>query len=82
MNDPALISLATYSQHIVEILDRPTIQRSTVSAWSDNPYTGVAEGDVLFQKGFRLRMREEVDFADGMIISYGYEVYHGEERLY
>ena len=32
--------------------------------------------------GLRLRMREEVDFDAGIIISYGYEVYRGEERLY
>ena len=27
-------------------------------------------------------MREELDFADGLITSYGYEVYRGTERLY
>lgn len=27
-------------------------------------------------------MREELDFEDGLIISYGYEVYQDEERLY
>ena len=28
------------------------------------------------------RMREEIDFDAGIITSYGYEVYRGEERLY
>ncbi|RMF27738.1 MAG: hypothetical protein D6759_17135 [Chloroflexi bacterium] len=27
-------------------------------------------------------MREELDFAAGLITSYGYEVYRGQERLY
>jgi hypothetical protein len=27
-------------------------------------------------------MREEVDFGAGLIVSYGYEVYRGGERLY
>ena len=27
-------------------------------------------------------MREEIDFDAGIITSYGYEVYRGEERLY
>ena len=27
-------------------------------------------------------MREELDFADGLITSYGYEVYLGPDRLY
>ena len=29
-----------------------------------------------------MRIREELDFADGLITSYGYEVYRGTERLY
>lgn len=82
MNDPLLSSLEVYSRRVAEVLDRPTIQHSTVSVWSVSPYTGVAEGEILFLHGFRLRIREEVDFADGLITSYGYEVYHGEERLY
>ena len=36
----------------------------------------------MFSNGLRLRMREELDFADGLITSYGYEVYRGTERLY
>lgn len=27
-------------------------------------------------------MREELDFADALIVSYGYEAYRGEDRLY
>ncbi len=50
--------------------------------WSDSPYTGIAEGEVMFTNGLRLRMREEVDFDVSLIISYGYEVYKGEKRLY
>lgn len=37
---------------------------------------------MLFTNGLRLRMREEVDLDAGLIISYGYEIYRGEERLY
>ena len=58
------------------------MKSSTVAVWSDSPYTGVAEGEVVFVNGLRLRMREEVDFDAGLIISYGYEVHRGEERLY
>ncbi len=32
--------------------------------------------------GYRLRVREEIDFEVGLIVSYGYEVYHGDKRLY
>lgn len=82
MNDPSLISLEAYSRCIADIMNRPTIRYSTVSVWSVSPYTGIAEGEVIFLHGFRLRVREELDFADGLITSYGYEVYHGEERVY
>ncbi|MCC6501069.1 MAG: hypothetical protein IT313_12455 [Anaerolineales bacterium] len=77
-----LKSLNEYSALIAETLSQPNVASSTVSVWSDSPYTGIAEGEALFTNGLRLRMREEVDFDAGLIISYGYEVYRGEERLY
>lgn len=80
--DTNLKSLSDYSRFIAQLFDQPSIMNSTVAVWSDSPYTGIAEGDVLFANGLRLRMREEVDFDAGIIISYGYEVYRGEERLY
>jgi len=75
-----LKSLSDYSRFVVVLFSPPIVTRSTVSVWSDSPYTGVAEGEVFFANG--LRMREEVDFDAGLIVSYGYEVYRGEERLY
>ncbi len=77
-----LKSLSDYSRFVAELLGRPNVQSSTVSVWSDSPYTSVAEGEVFFTNGLRLRMREEVDLDAGLIISYGYENYRGEDRLY
>jgi len=77
-----LKSLGGYSRYVAQVLDRPSVVRSTLMVWSDSPYTGVAEGEVLFSNGRRLRIREELDFDAGLIASYGYEVYQGEERLY
>ena len=77
-----LKSLDAYSAFVAELFSQPNVTSSTVSVWSDSPYTGIAEGEVLFVNGLRLRMREEVDFDAGLIVSYGYEVYRGEERLY
>jgi hypothetical protein len=82
MSASPLQSLADYSRFVVELLDRPDVQRSTVAVWSDSPYTGTAEGEVFFAGGIRLRMREELDFDAGLITAYGYEVYRGAERLY
>lgn len=81
MNDP-LRSISEYSRYIAELFGKPNVKSSTVAVWSDSPYTGVAEGEVVFVNGLRLRMREEVDFDAGIIISYGHEVCRGEERLY
>lgn len=82
MSDLPLTSLVSYSHFVAEALDRATIERSTVAVWSTSPYTGVAEGEVFFLQGFRLRLREELDFEAGLITAYGYEVYQGEEKLY
>ncbi|MBP9502777.1 MAG: hypothetical protein KBF17_11505 [Candidatus Promineofilum sp.] len=77
-----LESLADYSRFIAELLDRPGILDSTLTVWSASPFTGIAEGELFFVNGFRLRMREELDFDEGLIASYGYEAYRGTEKLY
>lgn len=74
MSDNPLESIANYSRFIAESLDRNSIKHSTLAVWSDSPYTGIAEGEVFFINGFRLRLREELDFIEGIITSYGYEV--------
>ena len=82
MSENPLASLAGYSRFVAELWNRPTVTRSTVIVWSDSPFTGVAEGEVFFAHGIRLRMREELDFDAALIASYGYEVYRGAERLF
>ena len=77
-----LASLSDYSRFVAELFSQPNVKSSTVAVWSDSPYTGIAEGEVLFTNGLRLRIREEVDFDVSLIISYGYEVYREEERFY
>jgi len=77
-----LRTLVDYSRFVAEALDRPTVQHSTVAVWSDSPYTGTAEGEVVFAGGIRLRLRQELDFDAGLIAAYGYEVYRGGERLF
>lgn len=82
MGSNPLESLDGYSRFVAELLDRTTVERSTVTVWSDSLYTGIVEGEVFFSNGIRLRLREELDFDAGLITSYGYEVYRREERLY
>ena len=82
MPENVLASLEAYSRFIAETLDRAEVTHSTVATWSDSPFSGTAEGEVIFSKGVRLRMREELDFEVRLITSYGYEVYRGEERWF
>jgi hypothetical protein len=60
MRENPVKSLGDYSRFVVELLNRHTVERSTVVVWSDSPYTGIAEGEVFFLDGIRLRMREEL----------------------
>ena len=62
MTDNPLKSLTNYSRFVTGLLNRASVQRTTVAVWSDSRYTGVAEGEVFFFNGIRLRLREELDF--------------------
>jgi len=77
-----LSSLTAYSRFVAELLEHPTVQRSTLTVWAVGPYTGVAEGEVIFSQGIKLRMMEELDFEAGLITAYAYEVYRHGEKLY
>jgi hypothetical protein len=80
MSDNPLRSLDHYSRFITELLNRKTVVGSTITVWSTSPYTGTAEGEVIFKNGLRLRIREELDYDAALITSYGYEVYQGNEN--
>ena len=82
MDEAPLSSVEAYSRFIAGLLHRRLVLRSTVTVWSDSPFTGVADGEVFFVGDVRLRLREELDFESRLITSYGYEVYRGDERLY
>jgi hypothetical protein len=70
MPDNPLKSLTNYSRYIAELLNRPTIKHSTLSVWSDSPYTGIAEGDFFFTNGLRLHIKEELNSLEGIITPY------------
>lgn len=82
MIENPLKSINSYSSVITELFNRPTMQWSAVSVWPTSPYAGIAEGEVFSIKGFKLRLREELDFEKVLIRTYGYEVFSGEKKLY
>ena len=78
----ALKSLEAYGRYVADLIERFAVKRSTVTVWSISKYMGVVEGEIFLEDGYRLRIREEIDFAAGLIVSYGYEAYQGDKRLY
>jgi hypothetical protein len=77
-----LASLDRYSRFVAELVDRPSVLRSTLRVWSVSPYTGIAEGEVVFPDGLKLRVMEELDFAATLITGYSYQVHQHGEKLY
>lgn len=77
-----LVSLEAYSRFVGELVNQHSVLRSTLSVWSVSPYTGIAEGEISFSSGFRLRILEELDFAAALITAYSYEAYEHAEKLY
>jgi len=75
-------SLSDYSRFVAALVDRPTVLRSTLVVWSVSPYSGIAEGEVFFPEGLRLRVLEELDFDARLITGYSYEVYRHGEKIY
>jgi hypothetical protein len=55
MPENPLNSLSNYSHFVAELLNRPVVKHSTIAVWSESPYTGVADGEVFFEHGFRYR---------------------------
>ena len=82
MSGAALASVGAYSQFIGDVVSHHLVMRSTLTIWPTSPFTGVMEGEVYFINGYRLRLREELDFDEQLIASYGYEVYRDSEKLY
>jgi len=82
MPDAPLSSLQNYSRFVAELLSNSHLKSSTLVIWPISKYTGTAEGEIFFEQGYRLRIREDLDFEASLIVSYGYEVYQDNEKLY
>ena len=45
-------------------------------------FDATVRAEIFFPQEIVLRVRQTLDFAEGFIQSYSYEVYRGEEKLY
>jgi len=51
MSENPLTSLRRYSFFITQTVIQLNITHSTISVWSESPFTGVAEGEIFFENG-------------------------------
>jgi len=71
-------------EHLIYSLRQryPAISFSTLVLKSLGATIGRVEGEIHFPNQIRLKLFELIDFAKNRIVTYTYEVYRAEERLY
>jgi len=76
-------SLEEYQTFIYTLVASfPLVESSTlVIRWVDEDTRWII-GQVFFAHDIRLHVSEVINFSRRAIVSYGYEVYRGDERLY
>jgi len=59
----------------------PEVESSSLHFFTISKSTGIIRGSVWFHNGLKLRMQEMVDFSDGEILDYSYDIFRGEECI-
>ena len=80
-----LLSLADYEQFIYTLLQQfPSIRRSTLTVIRRGVHVVRVIGNVEFDDGYRLNVREKIAFDNGpgVVEDYGYEVWREAELLF
>jgi hypothetical protein len=54
------------------------VKSSSLHLFSTSRSTGLVKGSVWFYNGLELRVQELVDFSDGEILDYSYNIFRGE----
>ncbi len=60
----------------------PIIQHAVLQFIRLGPQTATVRAELFFAREVVMRVRQTLDFAEGFIQSYSYEVYQGEEKQY
>lgn len=77
------LSREEYERFIYSLPNRyPFISFSTLVVKPIGATVGKVEGKVSFHNGIQLEVLELIDFAKGRIVTYTYEIFKGEEKLY
>lgn len=59
----------------------PEILASTLKLYTNSPTTAMIRGSLRFQNGLELRVFEYLDLTDGVLLSYAYTIFRGDERI-
>ncbi|MBI3363173.1 MAG: hypothetical protein HY023_18890 [Chloroflexi bacterium] len=77
------LTLAEYEQLVYGLPDTVSaIRYSTLTVVRLEPPTAIVKGEVYFEGDVFLRALQVLDFEEGFIQRYSYEVYRGEDKLY
>lgn len=77
------LTLEEYETFIYSLPVRyPAIQHALLNFLRLGLLTATVRAEIFFPQEIVLRVRQTLDFAEGFIQSYSYEVYRGEEKLY
>jgi len=74
---------ADYCRYIAGLPDQfPSIQSSTLVAYTIGPFTAEVEGQLIFKDGYTLEVWELLDLSTGHIRSYSYDLNQAGERVW
>lgn len=77
-------SIRDYEELIYTLKSKyPSIQRSSLIVIGRGKQTALVQGEVGFCKSYRIAVRERLSFDNDQVVieSYGYELWHGEEKV-
>jgi len=77
-------SLRDYEEYVYTLRQRfPSIQRSTLVVVQRGRRVAVLQGELTFAQGYRITVKERLSFDAGSveIAFYGYELWHGADKL-
>lgn len=77
-------SLRDYEEFVYTLKERyPIIQRSTLVIVRRGKRVAVLQGDLTFEEGYRIAVRERLSMDAGTVIIefYGYEIWHNTDKI-
>ena len=77
-------SLRDYEEFVYTLKQRfYSVQRSTLFVVQRGKRTASLQGEITFAQGYRIVLKERLSFDEGPVVieDYGYEVWHGADKI-